>query len=527
MLRMTRQTASTLFILLAASFLLYALGSGQVPLMGPDEPRYSQVGREMFDHGDYITPTLGGSPWFEKPVLLYWMQSAGYALFGVSEWAARLPSILAAIFTIWILTWTVRRFTRDNVAFLSGVVLSTSLFFIAFGHAATFDMLLTACVAASLCCFLMHEVEPHRKWLWWAYAAVGAGVLAKGFVAPIVVGLAMLTYLLASGRIHRLREYRVLPGALLAAAVAGIWLVPVTLIHGFRFWDDFFLQHHLMRYTTSKYHRSGGILFYVSVFLVGSFPWTPALFLKSESFPTAHSLRRMAWCWFLSTFVFFSLSQSKLPGYILPLMPAFAILAGLSLYDLPRHWRRPLVLFGALQSLMVAALFLSAGSFPLPSGPIYLAAASVALLTALGIYFFLKQKWTHALCANALIPIVAVMIALFGIYPETTWNESRDLAAAVRPELSRQRKLLLYHVYNFSLVFYTNSMVELTADGYFPSMKNDQDLFRYIERHGEGYVVIGTEELEWMRRAPAFRIKNVIRGPQHSIVLLALAKSAR
>src|SRR5262245_13961298 len=95
---------SHLALLLAGSFLLFAIGSWMLPLLGPDEPRYSQVGREMLQRKDFITPTLAGRPWFEKPVLLYWLQSFSYALFGVNEWAARFPSILAAVFTVFLVT---------------------------------------------------------------------------------------------------------------------------------------------------------------------------------------------------------------------------------------------------------------------------------------------------------------------------------------------------------------------------------------------------------------------------------------
>lgn len=519
---MNRQKTHALLLLAAFSFLLYAIGSGQLPLMGPDEPRYSQVAREMFDNRDFITPTLGGNPWFEKPVLLYWLQNIGYALFGVNEWAARFPSILAAVFTVWILAWTVWRFTRKEPAILAGIVLSTSLFFIGFGHAATFDMLLTACVTASLCCFLLHELEPRRWWLWLAYAATGAGVLAKGFVAPIVIGLAMFTYLAAEGKLKRIPQYRPVAGALVALAVASIWLAPVTLIHGFRFWDDFFLQHHLMRYTTSVYHRSQGPLFYISIFLAGSYPWTPALFLKSESFRGARPLRRMAWCWFLSTFVFFSLSQSKLPGYILPLMPAFAAIAGLSLFDAPNHPRRPMVIYFALQLLMVAALVLSARSFPLAPAPILAAAAATAILSAAALLFFHKGKFALALGCNALIPVLAMLLAIYGVYPESNFDETRNLAAAVRPELNNRNKLLLFHVYNFPMVFYANAKVELTLEGYFPTMRTFGDLYRYLKRNGKAYTVIGNEEMEWIRREPRLRIGNIVRGPEHSIVLLTL-----
>lgn len=514
--------SGSLLTLLAAAFLLFAVGSARLPLLGPDEPRYSQVAREMLESGDFITPTLGGTPWFEKPVLLYWMQDASYALFGVNEWAARFPSILAGLFCVWIVAATVRRYSRDEPALLSGVVAATSLFFIVFAHAATFDILLTACVAASLCSFLIFEEEGRPKWLWLGYAAAGAGVLAKGFVAPIVIGLALLLYFIVSGKIKGVARYRPIAGSLLAAAVAAIWMLPVTLIHGARFWNDFFIQHHLMRYTTSHFHRSGGVLYYLPVLLIGCYPWLGALFLKSESFQNAAPLRRMAWCWFAGTVAFFSLSQSKLPGYILPAMPAFAIIAGLSLYDAMRNRRRVIVLFLIFHCLIILALMIGGRRMQLTGIDAFALPAGIAVLSVAALCFFILNRPRAAFFANAAIPAATALFAIYCVYPVAGLDETRDLAAAVLPELRDNRKVLLFNDYDFPMVFYTNAKVALTSTGYFPSVKTDRDLLIYLKRNGTAYVAVKNQELDWIRRENRLRIENVIEGPRHSILLLSL-----
>src|ERR687893_3078963 len=103
-----------LFFLAAAAFYFYGLG--KLPLVGPDEPRYAQVAREMYLRDDYVTPTLGGHSWFEKPALLYWMMMAGYRLFGVSEWAARLGPALSGLLTVLLIYWVGRRVERARGA---------------------------------------------------------------------------------------------------------------------------------------------------------------------------------------------------------------------------------------------------------------------------------------------------------------------------------------------------------------------------------------------------------------------------
>src|SRR4030095_4247472 len=144
-------------LLFAGAAILFFWGTWQLPLLGPDEPRYAEVAREMFRSGDWIVPKLEGFPWFEKPILLYWLVSLSYTSFGVNEFAARVPSVLAAIGSIGFLFFTIRRITDHRTALLSVAILATSAFFVTFSHAATFDMLLTFCVTAALCCFLLFE----------------------------------------------------------------------------------------------------------------------------------------------------------------------------------------------------------------------------------------------------------------------------------------------------------------------------------------------------------------------------------
>jgi 4-amino-4-deoxy-L-arabinose transferase-like glycosyltransferase len=289
-----------------------------------------------------------------------------------------------------------------------------------------------------------------------------------------------------------------------------------------RFWDDFFLQHHLARYTSSQFHRSEGIWFYVPILLLGAFPWTPALFLKAEPAPGLPRVRLFAWCWMLSSLAFFSLSQSKLPGYILPAAPAFAILAGTALAGVQRNRKRALLLFGGFHAVIVAALFIGAGMFEVPARPVYVISGAIAAVSAIALILLMRNQPGKALLAGGGITVTGVLLTATVLFPATTWNESRTLAAAIAPEMSRDRRLLLYNVYDFSLVFYTNARVELTHDGYFPTVTSDRDLYRYLRRHGSLRVVAVNEELEWMQRARFWRIESVLRGPVHSIVHLRL-----
>lgn len=340
-----------LFFLAAAAFYLYGLG--HLPLVGPDEPRYAQVAREMYLRGDWVTPTLGGHTWFEKPALLYWMMMAGYRLFGVSEWAARIGPALSGLLTAFLIYWMGRRIERADAASLeaseglglwSGVALASSAGMIVFSRAASFDVVVTCTVTAALACFFVAEIEgseKRRRWLMAGfYAAVGVSLLAKGLVGIVIpFGVIGLYYLMRREWPRKSFILSALWGIPLACVVAGLWYVPVIARHGWTFVDEFFIQHHFARFVSNKYHHSQPFYFYLPVVLIMTLPWT-AVFIKALV-----SARRWQWreqsveskrrvyalAWLVVPIAFFSFSGSKLPGYILPALPGAMLLLGKSL----------------------------------------------------------------------------------------------------------------------------------------------------------------------------------------------------
>jgi 4-amino-4-deoxy-L-arabinose transferase-like glycosyltransferase len=407
-------------------------------------------------------------------------------------------------------------------ALLAGIIFGTSAFVVGFAHAATFDMLLTTCVSASLFYFFQYlAVAREKKNIFAAYAFCGLGILAKGFVAPAIIFLA--------GAIFWLFERKTKPklylitGALIVAGVAGIWLVPVSIIHGMRFWDDFFFQHHLQRYTTSQFHRSEGFLFYFPILALGMFPWTGAIFCGFRSNRTEKEVKLTRFCaiWFISSFLFFSVSQSKLPGYILPLAPAYAVLCALSLADTWENNKRTriLVCLGVFQVSTALALLWGVGKFQVPHSPVYLMAAVILILFIASASFLFARKASAALLTQALFSVAAILIAVHGIYPKTTWNETSYLVQKILPKL-KEHKIAVSNVYDFSLVYYTNGKVELDERGYFIDLRNANDLANYLSNREKGFVITSNDDLPWMRQASFLKILEIVQGPERSIIVL-------
>jgi 4-amino-4-deoxy-L-arabinose transferase-like glycosyltransferase len=347
-------------LLLLALIAFYFYGLGHLPLIGPDEPRYAQVAREMLIRGDLITPTLGGYLWFEKPALLYWLLMASYKLFGVSEWSTRLPAAFSGLVTIAAVFLIGRRVEgaapdEQLPAFgsWSAVVLATTLGIAVFSRAASFDILLTMSTTWTLAFFIISELQQdpklRRRFLVGFYAFVGVSLLAKGLVGLVIpLGVVGVYYAFRRRLPQRNLILTLGWGIPLALAVAAVWYAPVIWKHGWPFIDQFFIQHHFARYITNRYRHPKPPYYYVLIFPLLFLPWTFFLIgglLRSEHWRWLRSearggyartrdseqvdkLRAFAVAWLLVPLVFFSFSTSKLPGYILPVLPAAALMVG-------------------------------------------------------------------------------------------------------------------------------------------------------------------------------------------------------
>src|SRR5262245_8565290 len=241
-----------LLLLAAACYIFFFNGLDSIGLVGPDEPRYAAVAREMLQTGDYITPRLYGMPWFEKPALLYWLTAAGFGLFGIGEFAVRLPSALAATATVYFMYFVCRRLWGLTVAVWASLILASSAGYLAFARAGSMDMVLTACLTIGFLCFLMgyNLRDPRRRWWFLAfYALIGFGALAKGPVAIALPVLSLACYLLFQGRRDEWKEWY--PAyALIILVVTIPWYAAVTFQNGYEFVRVFLINHNLDRFTS-------------------------------------------------------------------------------------------------------------------------------------------------------------------------------------------------------------------------------------------------------------------------------------
>jgi 4-amino-4-deoxy-L-arabinose transferase-like glycosyltransferase len=308
------------FTVVAAAFFLDGLGTAG--LLGPDEPRYVAIGREMARSGDWLTPRLWGEPWFEKPPLLYWMTAAGFRLGLPDPLAARVPVALLSVLFL-VLQWAVlRRLAGERLAWAATLILATTAGWAAYSFVAVTDLPLAVFFQTAVLLAWLWLETGDRRALYGAAAALGVATLAKGLV-PLVL-IAPVLWLAR-------RRWREWPGpAALAFAVAAPWFAAMLWMHGRAFFDEFFLRHHLSRFASDELQHVQPAWFYVPVLLAGLLPWTPVPLLAGWRAWREERLKIPLWV-LLFGFLFFSISRNKLPGYLLPLLPSFCILCGAAL----------------------------------------------------------------------------------------------------------------------------------------------------------------------------------------------------
>lgn len=437
----------------------------------------------MLERRDWVTPTLSGAPWLEKPPLYYWEAMVAYKVFGVHDWAARIPSAFDAAAMAFAVYWFLRRF-RPGFALDGALALTSCAAVVGFARAASTDMPLAATLTIAMMAWFAWFESGSRAFLTVFYIFLAFAMLAKGPVAPFLAIL-MVGIFAATQRSWQV-VWKTLwtPGILLGCAVTLPWYVLVQ-IRNPQFFRVFILEHNLARFGTNVFHHPEPFWYYVPVTLLGWLPWTVFVvtalgwairILRQRNTDT---LNIFLLIWIVVVVAFFSISQSKLPGYILPAVPPGILL--LANYLRENIISRPHPVLAVLHSVSIASTIFAALLLRytvLQHRFIWNAAITTPLVAAIVvagvIAIFLFKTGFAGLRMSTLVPaVVALAIGIrFGAGPLNDQLSARavsDALAQVSPRNLPVAAVLVSREVEFGLQFYRNQPIPRYELGQAPS----------------------------------------------------------
>ena len=483
---------STFAWLLFAAVVVFVYFFGlTIPLVGPDEPRYAQVAREMFERGDWVTPTLGGFHWFEKPALLYWLQIAAYEAFGVSEFSARLgPALfgLGTIASLWVLGRSLvtkctgkeeklvngsrqnSEFSVTSVASFANwlaLIAASSIGIIVFSRGASFDIILTFPITAAMVSFFIFDLTQSRKKakpqskepiasgqnisasprfrvsvsLFAFYFFIGAALLAKGLVGIVFPFAIVGFYYLLSWRFpSRAFWLSLVWGTLVSALVAATWYWPMYQRNGWEFIDEFFIQHHFQRFMSNKYFHPQPFYFFFWVLPLMTIPWLP-FFVGA------------IWTFGKKIFHHRDTENAEL---ISSHSPRLRVAASPQLF-----FSLTLLLRFAVSWLLVPLVFFSFSGSKLP-GYILPSVPPALILTAVCVFRFVEKSEIRArlVLATALATFIVVVGLIILVVPRFADTDSvKSLIGTANENGYRSENILTLHTVSHNAEFYASGRI--------------------------------------------------------------------
>lgn len=445
---------------------------GQRALLHPDEGRYAELSLGMLLSGDWVTPRLNGILYFEKPALQYWAGAISFFVFGINEFAARFWPALTGLLSILAVGLTGRRLWGAGQ--FTALVMGGTLWFAANSHFLNLDTGLTFFLTLALCGFLWSmqddaTAREQRYGLWIAWAAMAGATLSKGLIGVLIPAGALAFYIMTQADWRLLRKLRWFSGMTLFFALCAPWFILVSARNP-EFAHFFFIHEHVERFLTHQHGREEPFWYFLPVLLVGFLPWTtllPRLTLENARRTPGERFQagRFLLCWALFVLLFFSVSGSKLPSYILPMFPALALLGGRTLAtaraaSLKKHLVLPLLAWGA-----ASTAYLFVGTLPDDPGTPAEAYRELSLyLSCAGLAFLVggAMAW-RALNSGRTQPgvmwltaasLAALLLCNTGHDAIGRLKSSKALVEAIGPSLPADAEIYSIRMYDQTFPFY-------------------------------------------------------------------------
>ncbi len=450
-------------------------------LVKPDEGRYAEIPREMVATADWLTPRLNGIKYLEKPPLQYWATAAAFTLFGEHQWTARLWSALTGFLGVLTVFYAGGVLFGAEAGLYAALVLVSSFFYVGMAQLNTLDMGMTFFMTLALSAFMLAQrngatARQSRTFMLVVWAAMGLAVMSKGLIGLVLPCAALAIDVVLQRDLSILRRLHLRAGMAVMLLVAAPWFVAVSIANP-EFPGFFFVHEHLQRFLTTVHQRDEPVFFFVPFLLGGMLPWSVTMVdalarsWRARDAGGGFQPGRFLLIYATFIFLFFSLSQSKLPPYILPIFPAIALLIG------DRFTRTaPRVLFWqtmpvAVLAALVATLSPLVRNYSKHAVPIellercqwWLVAAALSLLAAAtcALFEFHRGRVRRGVIALALGGLVMTQLVMTGYETLSPIYSTYEVAETIRPQLTLGAPFYSIKMYDQTLPFYLKRTLTL------------------------------------------------------------------
>jgi len=516
-------------------------------LIRPDEGRYAEIPREMVASGDWTTPRLNDLKYFEKPPLQYWATAVAYEVFGEHQWTSRIWAALTGFAGILLAWFTATRLFGREAGIYAALLLGSSLLYAMIAHVNTLDMGVTFFITLGIFSLLLAQKEEQaayrRNWMLLAWAGLALAVLSKGLMGIVLPGAALFLYSLFNRDIVIWKRMHWISGLLVFFLIAAPWFVLVIKANP-EFFQRFFIYEHFQRFTSKVHGRYQPWYYFIPIMLLGMLPWTVLMLdtvLRSWRSGVqkvkAFSPERFLLVWVVFVYVFFSISDSKLPSYVLPMFPSLALLMGKQLAEMKA--RR--LFWMTIPSLVAVAILLGVAPFinrtadtPLQlemysNYSVWLVIALVIWLIGMGVAMWLLRRESKmvAVIVLAFSSLVATQAAVSGYNTIAPERSSYILANAIKPlikpgvpfysVLCYEQTLPFYLKRTFTLVDFQDEMdfgIKMEPERWIPTV---DVLAKRWSTQAEAYAIVRPQMLSILQQQ-GMAMKEIYRDEEYVVV---------
>ena len=490
---------------------------GSVTLFDVDEAVFAEAAKEMVESGNWITPTYNGENRYDKPIFFYWLMAVSYKIFGINEFSARFPSAISGLLLCLSVFLFVRHFHDERKALYAVISLTLSVYFLVYSHAAVTDMALTLFITLSMFSFYLSKarkedvsltkssLDKPDTYIYGFYSFSAFAFLTKGLIGIVFPFGIAITYLLVAEGLKGIKRAFSLKGIILFLIISAPWYIAQLAINGQEFIQQFFIKHHFMRYTGVISGHRGPIYYYIPVLIIGLLPWIAflpggirnAFGNKNSELKTQNSeLPLFAFIWFVFVFVFFSLSTTKLPNYILPAIPAASILISSGMTE-QNMWRRYADGGMAIIVALIGIAFLISEKYLLQFG-VYDTDWTIAVavimfaMAVLFLYAAFSKKTLYGILSILTIAYLSVLsIKALPLANQYLQGTLYRYSLYAKDRLNSNEKIIAYGINNPSIVFYSSHRVVRVG--------NRDELLPLLEQGKRLLVISKAKEIEVLK----------------------------